>query len=348
VERVVVFAGPGRVELAERPARSPGDGEVLIETLYSGISAGTELTAYRGTNPYLHRRWDPARRLFTDAAPGVAYPLEGGGYEQVGRVSSLGAGAGGVALGDVVWGSWGHRSHHLEAAGQVVKRVLPPGAEPLLGVFARIGAIALNAVLDADLHVGERVAVFGLGVPGLIAAQLARLNGGEVIAVDGIDLRLELARRLGAWQTVDFREERPAERIRELTANRGVDVAIELSGAYTALGEAIRATAYGSRVVAAGFYQGDAAGLRLGEEFHHNRVEVVCSQISGVRADFSHRWDRDRLERTVLELGVAGRVELRGLVSHVFDAERAAEAFTLLDESPEEAVQVVLKFAEER
>ena len=70
--------------------------------------------------------------------------------------------------------------------------------------------------------------------------------------------------------------------LRRLTDGRGADVAIEISGSYRALHDAIRAVAVDGRVVAAGFYQGDGVGLRLGDEFHHNRVRLVSSQIGGV------------------------------------------------------------------
>ena len=136
-------------------------------------------------------------------------------------------------------------------------------------------AIALNAVLDADIHVGETVAVFGQGVPGLLCAQLAARNGGDVAVVDGIRRRLELAQRLGARHAIDFTAERPAEAIKALTGGRGADVSIEISGAAAALNEAVRATAYSSRVVASGFIQGGADALLLGEEFHHNRIELT-------------------------------------------------------------------------
>jgi threonine dehydrogenase-like Zn-dependent dehydrogenase len=256
-------------------------------------------------------------------------------------VAELGPGVEGLVAGELVWGTWGHRSSAVVAADWAAARRLPAGVPPVCGVFARIGAVALNAVLDADIHVGETVAVFGQGVPGLIATQLARLNGGTVVAVDGIPRRLELTR---ADHVVDFTRERAPEAIGALTAGRGADVSLELGGAYRALQDAIAATAYNSRVVAAGFYQGEGAGLALGEEFHHNRVEVVCSQISGVPPRLDHRWDRDRLERTVLALHGDGRLDLEPLVSHVVAMEEAADAFRLLDEQPEEAVQVVLRF----
>jgi threonine dehydrogenase-like Zn-dependent dehydrogenase len=222
--------------------------------------------------------------------------------------------------------------------------LMPPGLGAVSGIFSHIGAIALNAVLDADIHVGETVAIFGQGVPGLLCAQLAACNGGDVVVVDGIPRRLELARRLGARHAIDFTAEQPAGAIKALTGGRGADVSIEISGAAPALNEAVRATAYNSRVVASGFLQGGADALMLGEEFHHNRIELTWSQISGLSPRIDHRWDKLRLWQTFMRLCGEGRVETEPLISHSFPAERAGEAFRLLHEQPAECVQVVLDF----
>jgi 2-desacetyl-2-hydroxyethyl bacteriochlorophyllide A dehydrogenase len=346
VGRVVTFEGPKEVGIREYEERALGPREVRLRTLYSGISAGTEMTAYRGSNPYLNKRWEPERRLFVDGETTLEYPVEGWGYEEVGEVAEVGPGVTAVGSGEVVYGTWGHRSTTVVDEDWAVARVLPAGVDPLAGIFSRIGAIALNAVLDANVHVGEYVAVFGQGVPGLIAGQLARLNGGTVIAVDGIPTRLELARELGTAHVIDFTQESPAEEIKILTEGRGADVCIEFSGSYPALHEAIRSTAYNSKVVSAGFFQGDGRGLFLGEEFHHNRVGVVCSQISGLSPALDHRWSVERLEKTVMALAAEGKVSLEPLVTHVFEAEEAERAFQLLDQrpAPGEVVQAVLKF----
>jgi 2-desacetyl-2-hydroxyethyl bacteriochlorophyllide A dehydrogenase len=346
VGRVVTFEGPKEVSVREYEDPPLGPNEVRLKTLFSGISAGTEMTAYRGSNPYLAKRWEPERRLFVEGETSLEYPIEGWGYEEVGEVSEVGPAVTKVQSGDVVYGTWGHRSSKVVDEDWAAARRLPPGVDPVIGVFSRIGAIALNAVLDADVHVGEYVAVFGQGVPGLIAAQLARLNGGTVIAVDSVPKRLELARELGAAHVVDFTEKGPAEEIKRLSEGRGADVSIEISGTYPALHEAIRSTAYNSKVVSAGFFQGEGTGLTLGEEFHHNRIRVVCSQISGLSPVLDHRWSVERLERTVMSLAAEGRISLQPLVTHAFDADDAHEAFRLLDQrpAPGDVVQAVIKF----
>ncbi|MFC7589252.1 hypothetical protein ACFQYP_40415 [Nonomuraea antimicrobica] len=83
--RVITFEEPGEVRVGlESPAELVA-GAVRVRTLYSGVSAGTELTAYRGTNPYLNRKWDTERRLFVEGQT-HAYPLAGWGYQEVGEV----------------------------------------------------------------------------------------------------------------------------------------------------------------------------------------------------------------------------------------------------------------------
>lgn len=319
-----------------------------MRTRYSGISSGTELTAYRGTNPYLTRSWDPKARLFRENAAGIAYPVVGWGYSEVGEVIEVSADLPAESdiprVGDLVWGIWGHRSEGVVPAERLAGHRLPEGLDPLAAVFARVGAIAHNAVLCADLHLGESVAVFGQGVIGLLTTRLAQLNGAEVVAVDALADRLRTARRFGAAHTLHAHHDAVAERVRDLTDGRGADVAVEISGAHQALHEAVRSVTVGGRVVAAGFYQGDATGLRLGDEFHHNRVQIHCSQIGGVPPQLAGRWSVERLQRTFLRLVAEGRVDVEPLLSHVVPVADAAAAYALLDERPGEALQVVLAF----
>lgn len=341
--RVLNFTGPRTIAFAQEEDRALAPHEVRLRTLFSGISAGTELTGYRGSNPYLNKRWDEERRLFVeDGRTAPSYPLIGWGYEEVGEIVETGAESN-LKVGERVWGTWGHRTHRVVTSEYAAARILPPRVNPMLGIFSQIGAIALNGILDAQINLGETVAVFGMGVVGQLVSQLARLSGGQVIAVDLVEKRRELARELGAHEVVDGRNG-AAEAIKALTNNRGADICIEASGAAAALHEAIRACAYSARTVAMGFFQGEARMLYLGEEFHHNRINVVCSQISGVNPALKYRWDGLRLAQTFMGLVADGRLNLEPLISHVTPFDEGASLFQLLDESPEQAMQGIIRF----
>jgi 2-desacetyl-2-hydroxyethyl bacteriochlorophyllide A dehydrogenase len=327
------------------PAAAPGPGEVQVVTRFSGISAGTELTAFTGTNPYLHRQWDAERRLFVEGQPAFPYPLRGWGYEEVGQVTGVGPGVDNGLIGMMTWGIWGHRSVATLPAATVRQQGLNPQVPPVCGVFARPGAVALNALLDADARLGETLVVFGQGVIGLLVTALAAAAGVQVIAVDPVAGRLQLAQQFGA-STVISEPAAAAETIRDLTGNRGAAVAVEISGNPAALHEAIRTVGLNGLVVAAGFYQGGLGAVRLGEEFHHNRVRLIGSQIGAVNPALSGRWDPARLHHEVMARIADGRLDPAPLVTHRVPAQDAQAAFDLLTSGDPRVLQVVLEFGE--
>jgi threonine dehydrogenase-like Zn-dependent dehydrogenase len=341
---VVSFAAPYDVALVPCEAQPLVPGSVRVSTWYSGVSAGTELTAYRGSNPYLTRTWDAGRRLFVEGAPTFGYPVQGWGYSEVGEVVEVAEGVTRPAVGDVVHGIWGHRSEAVLPAAAVAERVWSR-QDALSGTFARVGSIALNALLAADVRLGDRVAVFGQGVIGLLATRLAVLAAAEVVAVDAIARRLDAAQAMGAAQVI--RADAPGgagAAVRSWSGGGGVDSAIELSGNDRALHEAVRAVVVDGTVAASGFYQGGATHLRLGEEFHHNRVRIVASQIAGTPVALGSRWDQPRLVRTFMDQVRRGRVDVRSLVTDVVDAADVATIFKRLERGDPEILQAVLRF----
>jgi 2-desacetyl-2-hydroxyethyl bacteriochlorophyllide A dehydrogenase len=342
--RVVVFTQPGTVGFESYDDQPLKAREMRLRTLYSGISAGTELTAYRGSNPYLQKQWDPARKLFIPAEqPSLTYPVSGWGYEEVGEVIELGSDVKGISIGDIIFGTWGHRTHHIVEEDYARDRVQTKSLDAIFGIFSQIGSIAINGVHDARIRIGEAVAVFGMGTLGQIVGQLAKKSGAKVIAVDRFEKRLNIARQNGAADIVLSADDgEVAERIRAITDNRGADVAIEVTGSTIALNQAIRSVAYSAKVVALGFFQGESAGLFLGEEFHHNRVNIVGSQIFGTDPELTYRWNRLRLIQTFMQLQVNGTVDLKLIISHVVPFDDAAEAFRILEQEPENALQIVL------
>ncbi|MEE3922353.1 hypothetical protein V2I01_40895 [Micromonospora sp. BRA006-A] len=104
---VVSLAGPRHVRLEPCPTDRLGPGQVRVRTRYSGISAGTELTLYRGSNPRLRKDWDAGSRMFVPRQAAPAYPVVGFGYEEVGEIVEVAPDVAGRRPGQLVWGIWG-------------------------------------------------------------------------------------------------------------------------------------------------------------------------------------------------------------------------------------------------
>ena len=127
-------------------------------------------------------------------------------------------------------------------------------------VFTDPARFALAAVHDAQIKLGDRVAVFGMGAIGLLALQMARLNGArQVLAIDPIAQRRTLAKQVGADIVIDPSACDAGLAIKEATGGHGVDVALEISGIYSALQHAIRCVQREGTVVTASYY-GDTVG----------------------------------------------------------------------------------------
>jgi 2-desacetyl-2-hydroxyethyl bacteriochlorophyllide A dehydrogenase len=325
-----------------------GTDAVRAKAVASGISHGTELALYRGDSPFGRKRFDLDLRQFVAAAETELYPMRMG-YEWVGRVDAVGADVRGLEVGEHVHLTLPHRETHTFATGDGPAApwlVLPREVEPERAVFVQSAAIALQAIRDARLDVGDRVAIFGLGVLGLLAVQFARLNGaGWVAAVDPIPARRKLAGRFGADCTLDPNTSDAGLEIKLASGRGGPDVAIEFSGRYAALHEALRCVRVAGAVVAAGFYVGSAGpDLRLGEEFHHNRLTLVGSMSGWGAPQREPGWDRRRLRETALDLIAKGRLDVDAFITHRFPFERATEAYELIDGRPEDTLRVVLTY----
>ncbi len=345
-DKALALAAVRSLVFEDIPAPALQPGQVRIRTLFSGISAGTELSQYRGTSPFMNREWDAAQRVFRDGEPSSAFPIRSLGYEEVGEVVAIGSAVTGVQAGDRVFGTWGHRSTHVMGEADAVARLLPADADPRIGIFSHIGAVALNGVHDAGLRMGDLAVVFGLGVPGQIVAQFASASGATVVGVDPVTSRREMALGLGCQRVLDPGSGSVADTIKAETGGRGADVCFEVSGAPAALAEAMRTVAYASRVVAMGFFQGELRGVHLGEEFHHNRIELISSQISGVAPAASHRWSKLRLWQSAVRLQHEGRVNFLPLITDVVPFEEAPALFARLDAGDPAILQAVLSFGD--
>lgn len=359
MNKVLTIEAPGRVALVEEKLPDVPDGGFMVATLYSGVSAGTELTYVKGTNPYLTSTWDQALGLFADGTPSVEYPVRGVGYMQVGRVVETRTRA--VREGTPVAMCYGHRTAYVADPMEDRFVELPGDLDPLLGIYvAHMGPICANGLLHAahDLHGpavqrlgdgvrGRRVVVVGAGVVGLLTACFARSGGAaEVVVVDETPARLAVAEALGV-NVMDAGDD-PAvalkRRWRHGPNDRGADLVFQCRGRPRALALGLRLLRPQGTLVDLAFYTDGAQEVRLGEEFHHNGLTVRCAQIGRVPRGLAHAWDRERLSyETISLLSECGERLRDHLVTDVVAFADAPLFLTELADRRRQTIQAVFR-----
>jgi threonine dehydrogenase-like Zn-dependent dehydrogenase len=319
----MVVPRAGELEIVETPEPELAAGRFRGATLFTGLSAGTELTWYRGSSPYFSAGWDPELGLFSADRPGQQFPVERLGYMEVARVTDSRTPA--VPEGALVAMAYGHSTVvHGDPVSQHVVR-LPADLDPVLGVYvAHLGPICVNGVLHAaadaggsrlaDGVAGRLVAVVGGGAIGLLVGLLARVHGAaEVVVVDPTPERRAAAEALGLQALADS-PDLPTElktRWRHGAADHGADVVFQCRGTAEALATALRLLRPQGTVVDLAFYTGGADAVALGEEFHHGGLSVRCAQIGRVPRGLADRWDRRRLSHETLALLAAHGDDVR-------------------------------------
>ncbi len=346
----LIVERPRKIMLREYTDPPLQEGQVLVRTTVSGIKSGTEINLYRGEVPFVAEVWDPALRLFRppekDESLKPFFPHSLGSWAS-GVVVAVGPKVMRLKPGDLVHGEWKHRQTAVLPESRL--HVVESHDQGEVMLFTDPAKFALAAVHDAEIKLGDRVAIFGMGAIGLLAIQMARLNGArQVFAVDPIEGRLELARQLGADLALNPSNCDVALTIKRSTENRGVDAALEISGIYAALQEAIRCACQGGRVVAASYYGAQQGRVDLSREWHHNRITLRSSMPVW---DCPHRhypaWDHDRTEREAMDLLLRGAVEAHPLIGARVPFAEAARAYAMIDQAPDEKVKILLTYGAE-
>jgi len=336
----VIFKKPYEVEIVESPLPEPGAEEVLVKARVSAISAGTELLVYCGRFPASL----PVDETIPALVRPFAYPLAYG-YASVGRVVKLGRIAKKELLNRPVFCFHPHESHYTVHQDQLI--LLPEDIDLIEAAFIASMETATNLLMDGQPVIGEKVAVFGLGVVGLLTtALLAQLPLGDLAAIDFCELRRKNAVDVGCRIALDPKAPDALEglkkRLKSATGEVGADLIYELSGNPTVLNQAIGLAGADARVVIGSWYGTKKAEMDLGSSFHRNRIKLISSQVSTLAPQFSARWTKSRRMQVALEM--IGRVNPGRFVTHRFDVHQAAEAYELLDKRPHEAMQVLLTY----
>jgi threonine dehydrogenase-like Zn-dependent dehydrogenase len=304
--RAVRVLGPGRIEVADLPLPAPDAGTVRVAIEGCGVCASN-------LEPWAGPDW-----MQFPTAPGAL------GHEGWGRIDALGAGVGGLRVGQRVafLGDASYASHEVVPAHLVAPLPSALDGRPVPG--EALGC-ALNIFRRCRVRAGDRVAIVGIGFLGAILTQLATGVGAEIIAVSRREEARALAARKGAAHALPF----DGGTVAAVAARSGgamCDVVIEAVGRQEALDLASALVGTGGRLVIAGYHQD---GPR--------QVDMQGWNWRGIDVVNAHERDDDR-RMAGLRAGVAalatGRIDLRGVLTHAFPLDRLDAALDAARDRP--------------
>lgn len=312
----IVKKGKVEVKTEEVDTENLLPSEVIIQNETSIISAGTELS-----------------RVFA-LKPGVKFPVRPG-YGSIGRIIKKGSAMANFEIGDRVYYLGSHSSvQRFSAAGQSQWDNLfkvPQGLDAVEASFVCMIAIAITGPNASNVKIGDRVAVFGLGMVGLLAALLYEINGARVIALDPVKSRCELAKSLGVSEVVACPSEEQVETVMRITDGAGVDIGVDAVGHSSVIAKAIQVTMPYGEVILLGSpreaYEGNLTDVF--NPIHMKMLNVKGSlanmvplkKTAGIKLNFERNY------QVAFDLMVSKRIDAMKIISHVIKPEEAEQAY---------------------
>ncbi len=345
----------GATEVEDVPVPSPKPGTALVQTGASLVSAGTErmvvefaeksLLGKARSRPDLVRQViDKARREGLLSTIGAVFnrleqpmPL---GYSSAGTIVTLGEGLQGFQVGQRVACAGGGYAVHAEynVVPQNLLSALPDGVDFESAAFTTLGAIAMHGYRLAETQIGERVAVIGLGLLGLLAAGIARAAGCMVLGIDLDPGRVALARQMGIKGVLRDQAEETAG---ALTRGKGMDAVlicadtpsadpVELAGAIARdRGKVVAVGSVGLKLPRKVYYEKELSFINS-RSYGPGRYDPTYEQEGQDYPIGYVRWTEGRNMEAFVELLASSRLDVKPLITHRFPIERAPEAYELI------------------
>ena len=323
--RRLLFVAPRRVELVPVNVPEPAPGQLLVRTLHSGISTGTELLCYRG----LLDQDLPLDERIGSLGGSFRYPFPYG-YSCVGKVERS---TGPHPAGTLVFAFHPHQDRFVVSEADVVE--LPHGTDPASATLFPLVETGLQLSLDAGQVAHETVVVLGLGAVGIITALLLQRAGATVVAAEPLAERRDLALSLGI----------PAATPEELPSclpPDGVPLVVELSGSPEALPRGLSLLAHEGTALVGSWYGEQKVALPLGGAFHRRRLTVRSSQVSTIPARLAGRWDVAR--RRQVAVALLAELPLSALATTEMAFDDAPLAYQALDRRAPGVLHVALRY----
>jgi 2-desacetyl-2-hydroxyethyl bacteriochlorophyllide A dehydrogenase len=332
--KTLYFTAPHQVEFREETLPELGADEVLVETVCSAISAGTEMLIYQGHFP---------QEIETDAVisslrGSLEYPLAYG-YACVGKIRETGSHVDKSIRDQLVFAFQPHTSHFIADPESLFP--VPNSLSAETACFLPNMETAVNLVQDAAPLFGECVLVLGQGVVGLLTTSLlSEFPLETLVTADCFELRRNSS-PVPPYLSLEPGLPDFHKNARKLL-NGSADLTFELSGRPETLNDALAITGFHGRILIGSWYGEKRAEIDLGGAFHRSRIKLISSQVSTVAPELSGRWNKARRFATAWK--ALERIKPEKWITHRFSLKNAEKAYQLLDQNPHEAIQVLITY----
>ena len=300
----IVFTSVGKAELLECEINDPKDNEVLVETEYTAISAGTERANLMGM------------KNLGDDVDGGSFP-KSIGYSGVGIVKETGKSVKSVSQGERVLVFWGTHSQYLIAGEDKIISLKNYPLDSKYAVFTLIASFSAAGVRKTRLEFGESAMVFGIGILGAFAVQLARIAGAyPVIAADLNAQRRQLALDLGADYVFNPSDSDFTDKVKNITRDNGVKTIIEVTGQSAALKQALDCAAPFGRIALLGCTRVSDTAIDFYQQVHRPGTEIIGAHTFA-RPRFEsrpHCWTERDDSLMLLDYMIHGRIDLSKII----------------------------------
>jgi 2-desacetyl-2-hydroxyethyl bacteriochlorophyllide A dehydrogenase len=344
----IVLSQNGEISIQKFPIPTPGENQVLVKTICNLISAGTELGI---------RKLFQQNRTYGNHVIGVPkwlknfsnIPEREIGYSNIGRIVEMGDAlredhSFPFTLEDTVLTLGSHSSHVLVSTEPENLISVPEDLSPEQAAFGVLGGVSIYGIETADIRLGDHVAIFGMGIVGQLALQMAKLCGCDTLtAIDIEPMRLAIARKSGATHTLNPEQCDIAEQMKSITKGRGVDVIIEASGYSSALVTAIEIARLGAKIVLLG---SPWEGVLEIDFFliHLKELRIIgCHQpLCPTTSTSFFPWTKEYNRNQVLKMIQEGKINVEQLITQRLTFDRAEEAYRKLYSERNKALGIVL------
>lgn len=330
--RKIYVTAPWEIEFREEEftEKIEGPNDVIVENMYSHLSAGTEMACVSGIEGWFN-------------IPDVP------GYTAVGRVLEKGSAVEHVAVGDIIYTFGPHASHfRIDATdrwhGICVK--VPDGLSPDIASFTHMGGIAMSSLRASNIELGDRIVVSGMGTIGNLAAQFAQLQGAEVLAVDINQSRLDIASKSGIRHVFNSGEGHLEQAVLDFTGGTKVDGWIDATGVSAVVNDAVNHIAPNGELILLGsprasFETDITAFLQKIHLLDGIRVKGALEFLFPTHPNDFVKHSIERNSKIIMNLMQEGRLNIEPFYSHKLHPSKASEAYFGLRDKPDEYIGVV-------